>query len=174
MHRPRLSSSRKQKIVCSECKSGSPNPKEPSSFTETIQQMFDRSTDNAEFNSKLYESMVSVSNRSDYMWLDCSDGKINSRAIQGGKTKTGEPMYIARAKTPDWNMCLGYFLPSRGACYIQWKGTLIRCNVYGLLCRRERKMDKPYTSPASGSFEDSLKILSFKNPFKPNSFKSYK
>lgn len=136
--------------------------------------MIDSSTDNVEFNSTLYDTMVSISNRSDLMWLACSDGKINSRAMQGGRTRTGEPMYIARAKTPDWNMCLGYFLPSRGACYIRWKGTLIRCNEYELLCRRERKKEKPYTNPATGLFEDSLKILSFKNPLKPNSFKSYK
>lgn len=172
MHRPRP---RKQKIVCSECKSGSSNSKEPIRFTRTVHHnMIDSSTDNVEFNSTLYDTMVSISNRSVLMWLACSDGKINSRAMQGGRTRTGEPMYIARAKTPDWNMCLGYFLPSRGACYIRWKGTLIRCNEYELLCRGERKKEKAYTNPATGLFEDSLKILSFKNPLKPNSFKSYK
>ena len=88
--------------------SDSSNSKEPSRFTRTVQHnMIDRSTDNVEFNSTLYDTMVSISNRSDLMWLACSDGKINSRAMQGGRTRTGEPMYIARAKTPDWNMCLG-------------------------------------------------------------------
>ena len=88
--------------------SGSSNSKEPTRFTRTVNHnMIDSSTDNVEFNSTLYDTMVSISNRSDLMWLACSDGKINSRAMQGGRTRTGEPMYIARAKTPDWNMYLG-------------------------------------------------------------------
>ena len=56
---------------------------------------------------KAYDSVVSRWGYSDLIWLACTDGKINSRAVEGGRSSAGEHMYVARAVSPGWTKCVG-------------------------------------------------------------------
>ena len=56
---------------------------------------------------KAYDSVVSRWGYSDLIWVACTDGKINSRAVEGGRTSAGEHMYVARAVSPGWTKCVG-------------------------------------------------------------------
>ena len=38
----------------------------------------------------------------------------------------------------------GKFVPSKGACFIPWKGKELQCNQYDLLCHRRKQSDRSY------------------------------
>ena len=56
-----------------------------------------------------YEMLTTKWNHNGLMWIACSNGKFNSKAVQGGQTRSGEPLYIARALSPGFNMSMGKF-----------------------------------------------------------------
>lgn len=91
-----------------------------------------------------YEVLTTKWNHNGLTWTACSNGKFNSRAVQVGQSKSGEPIYIARSRTPGWGMCMGKFVPSKGACFIPWKGKELQCNQYELLCHRRKQSDRSY------------------------------
>lgn len=164
----------RDKIVCLECKTGRSFNKDTLSSRLTLPDDFIHTSVDQNDNTRAYQSLIANCRRSDVMWLACSGGKLHTRAVQGGRTRSGEPIYIARARSPEWNMCLGCFLPSRGVCYIPWRGSALVRKDYELLCRKEAKRVRNVTDrPVSANrpsvvFDDSFQVLSFKNPLRPS------
>ena len=92
---------------CSYFPSGRPFLKESLSSSLVLPDDFMHTSIDGHDNTRAYQSLIANCRRSEVMWLACSGGKLHSRAVQGGRTRTGEPIYIARARSPEWNMCLG-------------------------------------------------------------------
>ena len=61
----------------------------------------------------------------------------------------------------------GCFLPASGVCYIPWKGSALVRKDYELLCRKETRIDKSFFNKPAVQFDESLKVMSFRNPLKP-------
>ena len=60
-----------------------------------------------EATTKEYERVTNLWSTQGLHWINCSGGEMCSRAVEGGHTRSGEPLYIARALTPDKNKCIG-------------------------------------------------------------------
>jgi hypothetical protein len=65
-------------------------------------------------------------------WKKAKSGDLKKRAIVGGRTVTGEPLYIGRA----WHggsLVVGKIHPSHGVLYIPFDGKEISSHDYEVL-----------------------------------------
>ncbi|XP_052245074.1 uncharacterized protein LOC127854114 [Dreissena polymorpha] len=102
-------------------------------------------------------------------WIACSDGQMPSRPVQGGHTRSGEPLYIARTLNPVMKLCIGTFRPSTGFCSIEWRGRQYQSDHYEMLCYRSKLQSR--ATATSGPFPsdllaETLKVQSFKSPLR--------
>ncbi|KAG6464774.1 hypothetical protein O3G_MSEX014719 [Manduca sexta] len=66
-------------------------------------------------------------------WTEDRDGRVPAQAIPGGKTATGETLYIGRAKEQG-SLTPGKIHPSHKLMYLSFKGREISHNIYDVLC----------------------------------------
>ncbi|XP_045455441.1 uncharacterized protein LOC123665139 [Melitaea cinxia] len=71
----------------------------------------------------------------DYLkWLPAANGNVPPGAVVGGKTTTGEPLYVGRA-IHQLSVIPGKIHPAHGTCYVGFGGTEVACSHYDVLCR---------------------------------------
>lgn len=74
-------------------------------------------------------SQVLVPDETQFEWLSASGGSVPSGAIQGGRTKAGETLYIGRA-LHDRELIVGKVHPSNNCLYIAYDGKEYRYEQY--------------------------------------------
>ncbi|XP_059062984.1 uncharacterized protein LOC131855701 [Achroia grisella] len=67
-------------------------------------------------------------------WVPASQGSIPPGAISGGRTATGETLYVGRARY-QLSVTPGKVHPSHGSCYIGFAGAEVAVKMYDVLCR---------------------------------------
>lgn len=67
-------------------------------------------------------------------WVPSSNGNVPPGAIVGGKTSTGETLYVGRARH-QLSVTPGKVHPTHKTCYIGFGGAEIAYNQYDVLCR---------------------------------------
>ncbi|XP_028170013.1 sulfated surface glycoprotein 185-like [Ostrinia furnacalis] len=67
-------------------------------------------------------------------WVPASNGNIPPSAIEGGRTASGETLYIGRARY-QLSITPGKVQPSHNCCYIGFGGSEVSHRVYDVLCR---------------------------------------
>ncbi|XP_014362398.2 protein tonB2 [Papilio machaon] len=67
-------------------------------------------------------------------WVPASNGNVPPGAIPGGKTISGETLYIGRARH-QLSITPGKVHPSHNACYIGFGGAEVVHKMYDVLCR---------------------------------------
>ncbi|VVC90041.1 unnamed protein product [Leptidea sinapis] len=67
-------------------------------------------------------------------WVPSSNGNVPPSAIPGGKTATGETLYIGRARH-QLSLTPGKVHPSHKCCYIGFAGAEVSHTIYDVLCR---------------------------------------
>ncbi|XP_032523538.2 uncharacterized protein LOC116774867 [Danaus plexippus] len=67
-------------------------------------------------------------------WVPSSNGSVPSSAIPGGKTSSGETLYVGRARH-QLSITPGKVHPSHKACYIGFGGAEVAHTLYDVLCR---------------------------------------
>ncbi|KAF7282145.1 hypothetical protein GWI33_003112 [Rhynchophorus ferrugineus] len=70
-----------------------------------------------------------------FEWVHASGGYVRSDAVIGGKTISGEKLYIGRALYSE-SITIGKIQPSHQTCYISYEGKEISINNYEVLVRR--------------------------------------
>ncbi|XP_052750095.1 uncharacterized protein LOC128200510 [Galleria mellonella] len=69
----------------------------------------------------------------DVQWLECSCGTVPPNAIEGGRTSSGEVLYIGRA-SQQGSLTPGKVQPSHQSMYMSFDGKEIPHHVYEVLC----------------------------------------
>ncbi|KAG5875133.1 hypothetical protein JTB14_015459 [Gonioctena quinquepunctata] len=67
-----------------------------------------------------------------FQWVSASNGRVPPCSIEGGKTASGEELYIGRANHMG-SQTVGKVHPSHGTCYISFGGKEISCRNYEIL-----------------------------------------
>ncbi|CAH2059729.1 unnamed protein product, partial [Iphiclides podalirius] len=67
-------------------------------------------------------------------WVPASNGNVPPGAIPGGKTASGETLYVGRARH-QMSITPGKVHPSHNACYIGFGGAEVVHKMYDVLCR---------------------------------------
>ncbi|XP_045780238.1 uncharacterized protein LOC123877483 [Maniola jurtina] len=67
-------------------------------------------------------------------WVPASNGSVPPGAIPGGRTSTGETLYVGRARH-QLSVTPGKIHPSHGSCYIGFGGAEVAHKMYDVLCR---------------------------------------
>lgn len=67
-------------------------------------------------------------------WVPASNGNVPPGAIPGGRTTTGETLYVGRARY-QLSITPGKVHPSHNACYIGFAGQEVAHKMYDVLCR---------------------------------------
>ncbi|XP_038219627.1 WW domain-binding protein 11-like [Zerene cesonia] len=67
-------------------------------------------------------------------WVPASNGSVPPGAISGGKTSTGEVLYVGRARH-QLSVTPGKVHPSHNCCYIGFAGAEVSHKMYDVLCR---------------------------------------
>ncbi|KAF7282144.1 hypothetical protein GWI33_003111 [Rhynchophorus ferrugineus] len=70
-----------------------------------------------------------------FEWVSSSDGQVPLDAVVGGKTSSGENLYIGRAPYSG-SITVGKVHPSHRTCYISYGGKEISMKKYEVLVRR--------------------------------------
>ncbi|XP_053619465.1 vasodilator-stimulated phosphoprotein-like [Plodia interpunctella] len=67
-------------------------------------------------------------------WVPASNGGVPPGAISGGRTASGEQLYVGRARH-QLSVTPGKVHPSHNCCYIAFAGAEVSHKVYDVLCR---------------------------------------
>ncbi|XP_072933100.1 uncharacterized protein [Epargyreus clarus] len=67
-------------------------------------------------------------------WVPASNGNVPPGAIPGGRTSSGETLYIGRARH-QLSITPGKVHPSHNTCYISFGGAEVAHKIYDVLCR---------------------------------------
>ncbi|KAL0811175.1 hypothetical protein ABMA28_009606 [Loxostege sticticalis] len=67
-------------------------------------------------------------------WVPASNGSVPPGAIEGGRTGTGETLYVGRARY-QLSVTPGKVHPSHKCCYIGFGGAEVSHRIYDVLCR---------------------------------------
>lgn len=67
-------------------------------------------------------------------WVPASNGNVPPGAIPGGRTTTGETLYVGRARY-QLSITPGKVHPSHNSCYIGFGGQEVAHKMYDVLCR---------------------------------------
>lgn len=67
-------------------------------------------------------------------WIPASNGNVPPGAIPGGRTASGETLYVGRARY-QLSITPGKIHPSHNACYIGFGGAEVAHKMYDVLCR---------------------------------------
>lgn len=67
-------------------------------------------------------------------WVPASNGNVPPSAIPGGRTASGETLYVGRARY-QLSVTPGKVHPSHNSCYIAFAGTEVAHKMYDVLCR---------------------------------------
>ncbi|KAG6465694.1 hypothetical protein O3G_MSEX015325 [Manduca sexta] len=71
--------------------------------------------------------------RDKIQWITAGNGEVPPLAVPGGKTASGETLYIGRAKEKNF-LIPGKIQPSLGHLYVTFKGKEIAKKYYEVLC----------------------------------------
>ncbi|CAH1641660.1 unnamed protein product [Spodoptera littoralis] len=70
----------------------------------------------------------------DLRWVPASNGNVPPGAIPGGRTSSGETLYVGRARY-QLSVTPGKIHPSHNSCYIGFAGQEVAHKMYDVLCR---------------------------------------
>ncbi|XP_028037051.1 cell death-inducing p53-target protein 1-like [Bombyx mandarina] len=70
----------------------------------------------------------------DLRWVSASNGSVPPGAVLGGRTASGETLYVGRARY-QLSVTPGKVHPSHKTCYIGFGGTEVALKMYDVLCR---------------------------------------
>ncbi|KAF9807602.1 hypothetical protein SFRURICE_008815 [Spodoptera frugiperda] len=70
----------------------------------------------------------------DLRWIPSSNGNVPPGAIPGGRTSSGETLYVGRARY-QLSVTPGKIHPSHNSCYIGFAGQEVAHKMYDVLCR---------------------------------------
>ena len=70
----------------------------------------------------------------DLRWVPASNGNVPPGAIPGGRTASGETLYVGRARY-QLSVTPGKIHPSHNSCYIAFAGQEVAHKMYDVLCR---------------------------------------
>lgn len=70
----------------------------------------------------------------DLRWVPASNGNVPPGAIPGGRTASGETLYVGRAQH-QLSVTPGKIHPSHNCCYISFAGHEVSHKMYDVLCR---------------------------------------
>ncbi|CAH0697239.1 unnamed protein product [Spodoptera exigua] len=70
----------------------------------------------------------------DLRWIPASNGNVPPGAIPGGRTSSGETLYVGRARY-QLSVTPGKIHPSHNSCYIAFAGQEVAHKMYDVLCR---------------------------------------
>ncbi|XP_023011536.1 uncharacterized protein [Leptinotarsa decemlineata] len=70
-----------------------------------------------------------------FQWVSASNGRVPPCSIEGGKTSTGEALYIGRVRHSG-SQTVGKVHPTHGVCYISFGGKEIPFKDYEILIMR--------------------------------------
>lgn len=77
---------------------------------------------------------VLVARPENLRWIPASNGNIPPGAIPGGRTSSGETLYVGRARH-QLSITPGKVHPSHNSCYISFAGSEVAYKIYDVLCR---------------------------------------
>ena len=70
----------------------------------------------------------------DLRWVPASNGNVPPGAVPGGRTASGETLYVGRARY-QLSVTPGKIHPSHNSCYIAFAGQEVAHKMYDVLCR---------------------------------------
>ncbi|XP_054162717.1 natterin-4-like [Oppia nitens] len=89
-------------------------------------------------NELAHQSYEVLVHHGKWKWKDAEDGKVPKRAIQGGHTSSGEPLYIGRSKYSG-SKVIGKVHPSHKVLYVPFGGKEVSIDEYEVLCEKKPK-----------------------------------
>ncbi|RWS28818.1 natterin-4-like protein [Leptotrombidium deliense] len=88
--------------------------------------------DGREHSSKNYHVLVNPGG-CELIWIHASNGTVPTGAIQGGKTASGEPLFVGRHRHQG-SVTVGKVHPSHGKLYLSFGGNEESYSEYEVLC----------------------------------------